>query len=210
MNARAASLVVLFLLSGAPAALAQQKAEGEDGRYSRLTQEVICACPDENWTRTLQSCPDGCANPQKFELRALMDGEKTEQEIVKFLRFVGGTAAVRSYARGGKTAEAAAEALRGDKYTPEEALALVEGGLSDEEILAFMRARHGPKVIARAPFAGIHRFIYIAPALLLLLGAYLIVRYLRRKPREEEPGEAPAGGDETWQKKLDAELEEMT
>lgn len=26
---------------------------------------VVCACPNENWSKTLAMCPDGCAVPQK-------------------------------------------------------------------------------------------------------------------------------------------------
>lgn len=29
---------------------------------------VYCACPDENWSRTLANCPDGCARRQKQEI----------------------------------------------------------------------------------------------------------------------------------------------
>jgi cytochrome c-type biogenesis protein CcmH/NrfF len=33
---------------------------------------VYCACPDENWSRTLANCPDGCARGQKQEIIALV------------------------------------------------------------------------------------------------------------------------------------------
>lgn len=29
---------------------------------------VYCRCPEENWSRTLANCPDGCADPQKQEI----------------------------------------------------------------------------------------------------------------------------------------------
>lgn len=44
---------------------------------------VYCACPNENWSRTLANCPDGCAIAQKQEvLRGIQDGWSLDQ-IVK-------------------------------------------------------------------------------------------------------------------------------
>ena len=38
-------------------------------RIERLFKEIICSCPKENWTKTLEGCPDGCANQQKNQVR---------------------------------------------------------------------------------------------------------------------------------------------
>lgn len=41
-------------------------------RVRNLEVELMCACPREKWSRTLSNCPDGCADPQKGEIRAMV------------------------------------------------------------------------------------------------------------------------------------------
>ncbi len=50
-------------------------------RIERLFRHVICACPRENFTKTLAGCPDECANRQKGEIRSAVKAGKTDQEI---------------------------------------------------------------------------------------------------------------------------------
>jgi cytochrome c-type biogenesis protein CcmH/NrfF len=38
-------------------------------RIERLFKEIICKCPKEGWTKTLEGCPDGCADQQKNQVR---------------------------------------------------------------------------------------------------------------------------------------------
>ncbi|MEM7263954.1 MAG: cytochrome c-type biogenesis protein CcmH [Planctomycetota bacterium] len=51
-------------------------------RIHRLEVEVMCACPKENWSRTLSNCPDACADPQKSMIRSLVR-EGLDDEQVK-------------------------------------------------------------------------------------------------------------------------------
>jgi hypothetical protein len=80
-TALAAALAAAALLVPAPA-----RADDPHGREApdlltlsdltaaqrRLAEEtfgrVICDCPNENWSKTLAMCPDGCALPQKQEI----------------------------------------------------------------------------------------------------------------------------------------------
>ena len=54
-------------------------------RYGRLVTLLNCACKSENWTRTLEGCPDGCADPQKKEIRDLIGEGKSDEEILAFM-----------------------------------------------------------------------------------------------------------------------------
>jgi hypothetical protein len=37
-------------------------------RVWSLWNRLVCACPDENWSKLLANCPDGCADPQKQQV----------------------------------------------------------------------------------------------------------------------------------------------
>lgn len=56
--------------------------EHRDGRTDYLERSMICWCPNENWTKTLAGCPDGCADEQKFLLRQWLDEGATDEEII--------------------------------------------------------------------------------------------------------------------------------
>lgn len=51
-------------------------------------QHVYCACPSENWSRTLSNCPDGCALPQKNQVidlirkRSQGAGDESDADVI--------------------------------------------------------------------------------------------------------------------------------
>lgn len=51
----------------------------------KLETEIMCACIKENWSRTLSNCPDGCADPQKQEIREMVRSDATEAAIYQFM-----------------------------------------------------------------------------------------------------------------------------
>ncbi len=51
----------------------------------RISKQVMCACPDENWTRTLASCLDGCADPQKQEILQMVQAGSSDEAILTFM-----------------------------------------------------------------------------------------------------------------------------
>ncbi len=51
-------------------------------RARALFSEVMCSCPRENWSRTLGSCPDGCANQQKQTILARVLQGISDREIL--------------------------------------------------------------------------------------------------------------------------------
>lgn len=55
-------------------------------RADALKKLINCACPRENWTRTLESCSDDCASPQKGEIRDLLAAGKSDGEILGWIR----------------------------------------------------------------------------------------------------------------------------
>ena len=60
---------------------------------------------------------------------------------------------------------------------------LVLQGKTDAEILKFMTDRYGDFVLYRPPFAPRTWLLWLAPALLLILGAFIAVRIVRSRAR---------------------------
>lgn len=166
-----------------------------DDRYGHLIEQLMCACKTENWTRTLKSCTDPCANPQKEEIRAMLGGNKSPEDLrrLRMTLLPGGQGTLM------------------DRYEPEFAAALTEGERSDQEIIDLFRARYGPKVIAETPFAGIHALVYILPPLILIVGAVGIFIFLRRRVQKmDQTPEGRIEDDDPWGKQIETELEEMS
>lgn len=59
--------------------------------------------------------------------------------------------------------------------------AMIEAGQSDAEILAFFVARYGKQVLLNPPFETATMMLWVAPLLLLLGGATLLIRATRGK-----------------------------
>jgi cytochrome c-type biogenesis protein CcmH len=79
---------------------------------------------------------------------------------------------------------------------------LIKDGKSDAEIMDFMVARYGDFVRYRPPVKGTTLLLWFGPAALLVLAAFGVVRYLRR--RNDEISDAPLSAEE--QKQADALL----
>ncbi len=73
----------------------------DPARIKWLHTHVMCACPDENWSRTLGNCPDGCANPQKGEIADMVYDGKTNDQILDFMVKKYGTRVKSSPGLGG-------------------------------------------------------------------------------------------------------------
>lgn len=54
-------------------------------RIRKLHTHIMCACVEENWTRTLRNCPDACATPQKTEIMGLVGEGKSDEEIIQWM-----------------------------------------------------------------------------------------------------------------------------
>jgi len=64
-----------------------------------------------------------------------------------------------------------------------EVLGLMQQGRSDGEIKAFLVERYGEFVLYRPPFAAHTWLLWLAPALLVLIGGAVIARIVRRRAR---------------------------
>lgn len=51
-------------------------------RVARLFGRILCACPRENWTRTLAGCGEGCADPQRGMVRAAVKAGMSDEAIL--------------------------------------------------------------------------------------------------------------------------------
>lgn len=60
---------------------------------------------------------------------------------------------------------------------------LVSEGKSDEEILTFMTSRYGDWVLLKPPFKAATAVLWLGPAILLILGGFLVFRTITRKSK---------------------------
>jgi cytochrome c-type biogenesis protein CcmH len=72
---------------------------------------------------------------------------------------------------------------------------MIAAGKTDDEIRDFMIARYGDFVLYRPRLTRMNFLLWAAPALLLVLGAFAVVRVVRRRAAEAElEPEGPEGG----------------
>jgi cytochrome c-type biogenesis protein CcmH len=64
----------------------------------------------------------------------------------------------------------------------------IEAGDSNNQVIAFIRARYGDFVLLRPPFETGTLLLWGGPGLIVLLGAFGIHRYYRHRRRDEPPG----------------------
>ena len=79
-------------------------------------------------------------------------------------------------------------------------------GKSDKEIVDFMVARYGDFVLYRPPVKGITLLLWGGPVALMLLGLFVLIRYLRRRATRIADDQ-PLSADET--SRADALLKEI-
>jgi len=87
-----------------------------------------------------------------------------------------------------------------------EVRSMISEGKTDKEIVDFMVTRYGDFVLYRPPVKGITLLLWGGPVALLLLGLFLLQRYLRQRARQIE-GESPLSGEEA--RRADALLKEL-
>src|ERR1700693_755117 len=63
----------------------------------------------------------------------------------------------------------------------------IQGGDSNDQVVAFVRARYGDFVLLRPPFEIGTALLWGGPLLVLLFGAFGIHRYYRHRRRDEPP-----------------------
>ena len=56
----------------------------ERQRARKLFSEIVCKCPNENWSKSLLNCPDGCADQQKQEILHQIQDGWDDAKIVEF------------------------------------------------------------------------------------------------------------------------------
>ncbi len=72
---------------------------------------------------------------------------------------------------------------------------MIEAGQSDDQIREFMIARYGDFVLYRPRVTPMNYLLWAAPVLLLLVGAFAVVRVVRRRAAEADlETEGPEGG----------------
>ena len=83
---------------------------------------------------------------------------------------------------------------------------MIKEGKSNAEIIDFMVARYGDFVLYRPPVKGITLLLWGGPIALMLLGAFILQRYLRRRASRLAE-ERPLSADEA--SRADALLKEL-
>ena len=74
---------------------------------------------------------------------------------------------------------------------------MIKDGKSDKEIIDFMVVRYGDFVLYRPPVKGITLLLWGGPVALMLLGLFVLIRYLRRRlsrMAEDKPLSADEAG----------------
>ncbi len=51
-------------------------------RVHHLWSELVCACPDENWSKSLANCPDRCADAQKAEVVVAVAAGSSDEDVL--------------------------------------------------------------------------------------------------------------------------------
>jgi cytochrome c-type biogenesis protein CcmH len=84
----------------------------------------------------------------------------------------------------------------------------ITAGDTNEQVVAYVRSRYGDFVLLRPPFETGTVLLWIGPALILLLGAFGVVRFYRA--RAGSPAPQPAALSPEERSRLDAVLGEET
>ena len=81
-------------------------------------------------------------------------------------------------------------------------------GRSQEEIQQYFVEQYGARVLAAPPAVGLNWLAYVVPPLAFLVGAYVVLRALRRWRRAPLPPEpaSPAGPEDPYVARLEQEL----
>lgn len=78
-------------------------------------------------------------------------------------------------------------------------------GWTDDQIKAYFAQQYGDRVLARPPARGLNLVVYIVPPLALLLGGFLLYRYLRGRRTLVVAAANPAPASD-YQARLEQEL----
>jgi len=89
-----------------------------------------------------------------------------------------------------------------------EVLELMQQGRSDGEIKAFLVQRYGEFVLYRPPFAAHTWLLWLAPALVMIAGALVIIRIAHRRARALTESDLPLGPDDLDEIEALAQMEE--
>ena len=84
---------------------------------------------------------------------------------------------------------------------------MIKDGKTDQEIVDFMVVRYGDFVLYRPPLKAITLLLWGGPVALMLLGLFILLRYLRRRTARINAEEHPLSADET--SRADALLKEI-
>ncbi|MBL8429550.1 MAG: cytochrome c-type biogenesis protein CcmH [Dechloromonas sp.] len=84
---------------------------------------------------------------------------------------------------------------------------MIKDGKSDKEIIDFMVVRYGDFVLYRPPVKGITLLLWGGPVSLMLLGLFVLQRYLRRRAARISAEDKPLSADEA--SRADAMLKEI-
>ena len=81
-------------------------------------------------------------------------------------------------------------------------------GRTEEEIQQYFVEQYGARVLAAPPAVGLNWLAYVVPPLAFLVGAYVVLRALRRWRRAPLPPEpaSPAGPEDPYVARLEQEL----
>ena len=68
----------------------------------------------------------------------------------------------------------------------------INDGESDTEVLAWVRSEYGPRSIARPETSGTGLIVWLMPAVIFIVGAFVVVRFLKQSRDNPDPVEQEA------------------
>ena len=81
-------------------------------------------------------------------------------------------------------------------------------GWSDAQITQYFADQYGDRVLAQPPARGLSLLVYIVPPLAVLLGAVLLVRWMRTRRKPASTDAAPVQPQDEYVARLERELRE--
>ena len=127
--------------SRARSIVGEAAADHRASRMEALHRNILCWCPDENWSRTLAGCTDPCANEQKAMVQRGVDEGLSDAEIIQQMV---------DYPRGGPSVRAIPEIAGTNLLGYMLPLILVAAGVLVVVVLLFGLSSRRPPLAAPA------------------------------------------------------------
>ena len=85
----------------------------------------------------------------------------------------------------------------------------LEAGESKQEILNYFIGRYGESVLASPPAKGIRLIIWVTPLLAIIIGFFILTKFIKSKNIKAEKEEHINGNEDSYLKNVDNEIDKL-